>query len=41
MTEAEQEGERRTSGLSLDGRQEDQQSDPMNVAQAIQAMRQE
>ena len=41
MTETGQETGRQTHGLSPDGRQEVQPSDPMDVAQAIQAMRQE
>ena len=41
MTKTGQEAERQTYGPSLDGRQETQPTDPMNVAQAIQAMWQE
>ena len=41
MTETKQEAERRTRGPSSDDCHETQLSDLMNVAQAIQAMRQE
>ena len=41
MIETGQEAKRQTRSPSSDGIQETQQSDPMNVAQAIQAIRQE
>ena len=41
MTETGKEAERQTPSPSSDGRQETQLSDPMNIAQAIQAMREE